>query len=90
MSILWVKVLQEHNRTANLYIDDCVGNPEGVNLFRNSTGYNLSLFTVLQLLYCFSISGNEVIIMLLTSSTALLVGAIMATLALLEVMEFER
>ena len=68
----------------------CVGNPEGVNLFRNSTGYNLSLFTVSQLLYFFSIPGNEVITMIFTSSTALLVGAIMATLALLEVMEFER
>ena len=47
-------------------------------------------YVVSQLLYCFSIPGNEVIIMLFTSSTALLVGAIMATLALLVVMEFEK
>ena len=31
----------------------CVGNPEGVNLFRNYTGYNLSLFIILKLMYFF-------------------------------------
>ena len=67
----------------------CVGNPEGVNLFRNSTGYNLSLFKVLQLLYSFLIPGNEVIIMLFISSTALLIGAIMVTFAWHEVIEFD-
>ena len=55
----------------------------------NSTGYSLSLFNTLQLLYFFAFLGNLAIIIHFITSNALYVGAIMASFTWLEALEFD-
>ena len=71
------------------FIKMCVGNPDGVSLFMNSTGYSLSLCTVSQLLYFIASPGNLSIIILFISSNTLLVGAIVTSFTWQEALEFD-